>query len=112
MATADDAVRAAISRIIRARDLVTPHSPRGRCHLRNLFNDRLFQSTSILVWVPLRSEVAEYVRWVAGFFAKDVVYNQAVTSIQADPVSSLYCGDPINREQVFARSLVVAQADA
>ena len=93
-----------------SRDLVTPRNPRSRYTFTNFLfeNDRLFEHLNLGLEFPLRSEFAEYVRWVAGFFAKDVAYNQAVTSIQADPVSNLYCVTTQTGSKFFARSLVVA----
>jgi len=67
-----------------------------------------FEHLNLGLEFPLRSEFAEYVRWVAGFFAKDVAYNQAVTAIQVDPVSNLYCVTTQAGNQFFARSLVLA----
>ncbi|WP_448093986.1 SidA/IucD/PvdA family monooxygenase [Pseudomonas lini] len=93
-----------------SRDLVTPRNPRSRYTFTNFLfeNDRLFEHLNLGLEFPLRSEFAEYVRWVAGFFAKDVAYNQAVTTIQVDPVSNLYCVTTQAGNQFFARSLVLA----
>lgn len=93
-----------------SRDLVTPRNPRSRYTFTNFLfeNDRLFEHLNLGLEFPLRSEFAEYVRWVAGFFAKDVAYNQAVSTIQVDPVSNLYCVTTQTGNQFFARSLVLA----
>ncbi|WP_137820268.1 lysine N(6)-hydroxylase/L-ornithine N(5)-oxygenase family protein [Pseudomonas sp. 2FG] len=93
-----------------SRDLVTPRNPRSRYTFTNFLfeNDRLFEHLNLGLEFPLRSEFAEYVRWVAGFFAKDVAYNQAVTTIQVDPASNLYCVTTQTGNQFFARSLVLA----
>jgi len=93
-----------------SRDLVTPRNPRSRYTFTNFLfeNDRLFEHLNLGLEFPLRSEFAEYVRWVAGFFAKDVAYNQTVTTIQVDPVSNLYCVTTQAGNQFFARSLVLA----
>lgn len=93
-----------------SRDLVTPRNPRSRYTFTNFLfeNDRLFEHLNLGLEFPLRSEFAEYVRWVAGFFAKDVAYNQAVTTIQVDPVNNLYCVTTQAGNQFFARSLVLA----
>mgnify|MGYP002040665849 FL=1 len=66
-----------------SRDLVTPRNPRSRYTFTNFLfeNDRLFEHLNLGLEFPLRSEFAEYVRWVAGFFARDVAYNQSVSQI-------------------------------
>lgn len=93
-----------------SRDLVTPRNPRSRYTFTNFLfeNDRLFEHLNLGLEFPLRSEFAEYVRWVVGFFARDVAYNQTVTTIQADPVSNLYCVATQTGNEFFARSLVLA----
>ena len=93
-----------------SRDLVTPRNPRSRYTFTNFLfeNDRLFEHLNLGLEFPLRSEFAEYVRWVAEFFAKEVAYNQTVTAIQVDPASNLYCVTTQTGNQFFARSLVLA----
>lgn len=93
-----------------SRDLVTPRNPRSRYTFTNFLfeNDRLFEHLNLGLEFPLRSEFAEYVRWVAGFFAHEVAYNQAVTSIQTDSASQLYCVTTQAGDRFYARSLVLA----
>lgn len=93
-----------------SRDLVTPRNPRSRYTFTNFLfeNDRLFEHLNLGLEFPLRSEFAEYVRWVAGFFAEDVAYNQTVTSIHTDPASQVYCITTQAGDRFYARSLVLA----
>lgn len=93
-----------------SRDLVTPRNPRSRYTFTNFLfeNNRLFEHLNLGLEFPLRSEFAEYVRWVASFFAREVAYNQAVQTVSYDPASSLYCIATEAGNQFFARCLVVA----
>ncbi|MCD9567969.1 SidA/IucD/PvdA family monooxygenase [Pseudomonas protegens] len=93
-----------------SRDLVTPRNPRSRYTFTNFLfeNDRLFEHLNLGLEFPLRSEFAEYVRWVAGFFARDVAYNQSVSQIQVDPASKLYTITTQAGVQYQARSVVLA----
>lgn len=93
-----------------SRDLVTPRNPRSRYTFTNFLfeNGRLFEHLNLGLEFPLRTEFAEYVRWVAAFFAKDVIYNQSVTSIQFDPARNLYSVTTQAGQHFLARSLVVA----
>jgi L-ornithine N5-oxygenase len=93
-----------------SRDLVTPRNPRSRYTFTNFLfeNNRLFEHLNLGLEFPLRSEFAEYLRWVAGFFSREVAYNQTVVAVSYDPASSLYRIVTEAGSQFLARALVVA----
>jgi L-ornithine N5-oxygenase len=66
------------------RDLVTPRNPRSRYSFTNFLfeNGRLFEHLNLGLSFPLRIEYAQYVQWVASFFAHQVSYGVDVTSIE------------------------------
>lgn len=93
-----------------SRDLVTPRNPRSRYTFTNFLfeHNRLFEHLNLGLEFPLRSEFAEYIQWVAGFFSHEVTYNQTVTRIEVVTESDLYRVTTQTGNQYFSRSLVVA----
>lgn len=93
-----------------SRDLVTPRNPRSRYTFTNFLfeNDRLFEHLNLGLEFPLRSEFAEYISWVASFFAKSVAYNQTAVAIKVDSARKLYSVTTHNGNTFCARSLVIA----
>ncbi|MGA9618090.1 MAG: SidA/IucD/PvdA family monooxygenase [Serratia proteamaculans] len=97
------------------RDLVTPRNPKSHYSFTNyLFeNRRLYAHLNLPLHYPLRLEYAQYIQWVAGFFAGQVDYNTEAAEIL--PVQDAESGDIVHyhvtttRGQVYlARSIVVA----
>lgn len=97
------------------RDLVTPRNPKSHYSFTNyLFeNRRLYAHLNLPLHYPLRLEFAQYIQWVAGFFAGQVDYNTEATEIL--PVQNAESGDIVHYQvtttlgQIYlARSIVVA----
>lgn len=65
------------------RDLVTPRNPKSHYSFTNFLfeNQRLYAHLNLPLHYPLRLEYAQYVQWVAQFFAKQVEYNSEVVEI-------------------------------
>lgn len=93
------------------RDLVTPRNPRSRYTFMNFLveNRRLFEHLNLGLEFPLRYEYAQYISWVADFFAKDVRYGTEVKSLQLDSHDKdLFLVTTEAGETIRARSVVVA----
>lgn len=93
------------------RDLVTPRNPRSRYTFMNFLveNQRLFDHLNLGLEFPLRYEYAQYVSWVADFFAGEVRYGTAVASLRLDPNdANLFIVTTEAGESIRARSVVVA----
>ena len=93
------------------RDLVTPRNPRSRYTFMNFLveNGRLYEHLNLGLDFPLRYEYAQYVAWVAEFFAKDVRYGTTVKSLRLDPHNaSLFLVTTEAGETIRARSVVAA----
>jgi L-ornithine N5-oxygenase len=93
------------------RDLVTPRDPRSRYTFMNFLveNNRLFEHLNVGLEFPLRYEYAQYISWVAQFFAREVQYGTAVTTLECDPAEpGLYLVTTEAGETFRARSVVVA----
>lgn len=92
------------------RDLVTPRNPRSRYSFTNFLfeNDRLYEHLNLGLEFPLRREYAEYVQWVAQFFANQVTYDARVASISYNAERELFCLVLTSGEQFLSRSVVVA----
>ncbi|WP_263142179.1 SidA/IucD/PvdA family monooxygenase [Pseudomonas sp. RIT-PI-AD] len=67
------------------RDLVTPRNPRSRYSFTNFLfeNKRLYEHLNLPLHYPLRLEYAQYVKWVAQFFAGQVDYHSEASAIEA-----------------------------
>jgi len=96
------------------RDLVTPRNPRSRYSFTNFLfeNGRLYEHLNLPLHYPLRLEYAQYVSWVAGFFASRVDYGRAaqqVELVEAQPQVPRHYRVTTAEGQVYrARSLVLA----
>jgi len=68
------------------RDLVTPRNPKSHYGFVNYLKEqgRLFDFLNLPLHYPLRSEYAEYVRWVASHFSDKVVLNSEVETVHHD----------------------------
>ncbi len=68
------------------RDLVTPRNPKSHYGFINYLKEknRLFEFLNLPLHYPLRSEYADYVRWVASHFAKNVLLDTEVVSVSYD----------------------------
>lgn len=93
------------------RDLVTPRNPRSRYTFMNFLveNNRLYEHLNLGLEFPLRYEYAQYVSWVADFFAEHVRYSCTVAGLRVDPANeNLFLVETVNGEVLRARSVVVA----
>lgn len=95
-----------------SRDLVTPRNPRSRYTFTNFLfeNGRLFEHLNLGLEFPLRREFAEYVVWVANFFADQVAYSTNVKSLSLDnsTTPAVYRIETCEGQVYRARSVVVA----
>lgn len=94
------------------RDLVTPRNPRSRYTFTNFLyeNNRLFEHLNLGLEFPLRREFAEYVQWVASFFAERVAYGRSVKKLTlvTHGGERYYRTETDQNEVYFSRSVVVA----
>lgn len=96
------------------RDLVTPRNPRSFFSFVNYLheNKRLFQFLNLGRIFPVRSEYADYVKWVASFFDDIVRYSIEVKSITFKKCGSggenYYCIETKCKQVFLARSVVLA----
>lgn len=89
------------------RDLVTPRNPRSRYSFTNFLfeNQRLYEHLNLPLHYPLRLEYAQYVKWVAQFFAPQVDYHREAVSIEAVEE----CAEPHYRVRTADGSIYLAR---
>lgn len=94
------------------RDLVTPRNPRSRYTFTNFLyeHNRLFEHLNLGLEFPLRREFAEYVQWVASFFAHQIAYGCSVKKLTLiNHLDEKYYRIETDKNEVyFSRSVVVA----
>ncbi|HDJ1440177.1 SidA/IucD/PvdA family monooxygenase [Serratia rubidaea] len=97
------------------RDLVTPRNPKSHYSFTNFLyeNQRLYAHLNLPLHYPLRLEYAQYIQWVAAFFAEQVNYQSEAAAIE--PVQHPDSGEIVhyrvttqNGEAYLARSIVMA----